>query len=480
MFRDRPGVIRALFLMTQGAGLIAGWLILPPAAFGQLQLALVYVLTVWSVAGIITFGWYLAFSLAALPDLLTAAWLVAADAMWLVPGTLLVAARSPVAVAVGVVLVINSARLLASSRAPAGEKIEARRQGAKHAEPRLFGYQPVQSLFFSRETGAAMSGALALQSAIFAITRNYPLLAAASFAAATAIWVGMSVTRGAMEARSVLRKPYTAARFLLTLLCTVTLGAVLLQSEIVEEGPPPSPPVIDLGQPSQAPGMTRRVLQRLAHVPPLPAAPSGSKGNKKAVARVVDPGPGIAAEKRMGVPGFVVRPKPKQDLRPLLAAPGARLQLSPTHSLGIPFTGEYHLFQTSSRTLPPGAIVQTGSLLRSLYGTTNGSPMDTLAVQPFNPAIDLTNCGRVLVRLVSAESMPLLASLQLVTEGSPVDGGTELMGMSAVPEEVLEFQLPSTTRRLLVRAFLISFERPAIDRSQSVRVSVEEFTLVPR
>jgi hypothetical protein len=106
--------------------------------------------------------------------------------------------------------------------------------------------------------------------------------------------------------------------------------------------------------------------------------------------------------------------------------------------------------------------------------------METIAVQAFEPPIDLTHCGKVLVALTSAETMPLLASLQLVAERSVEDGGTELMGMKPARQETLEFLVPLTSRPLRVRAIRIVFQRPAFERDKNVRVAVERFTLMPR
>jgi hypothetical protein len=163
-----------------------------------------------------------------------------------------------------------------------------------------------------------------------------------------------------------------------------------------------------------------------------------------------------------------------------LIVPGLHLQLSSFQQLAIPFTGEYELFRTSSGHLPKGAIVQTGTPLESLYGTTNGGPMETVAVQTFEPPIDLTHCRTVLVALTSAETMPLLASMQLVAVSSVEDGGTELMGMKPAREETLEFSVPPTSRPLVVHAIRIVFQRPAFERDKNVRVTVEQFILVPR
>lgn len=144
------------------------------------------------------------------------------------------------------------------------------------------------------------------------------------------------------------------------------------------------------------------------------------------------------------------------------------------------FTGEYELFRTSSGTLPAGAIVEAGTPLERIYGTTNGGQMETVAVQMFEPPLDLTHCDKVLVVLATAETLPLLASLQLVAEQSVEDGGTDMIGLNPAREVTLEFWVPLTSRPRLVRAMRIRFVRPAFDRDKNVRVAVERFTLVPR
>jgi hypothetical protein len=469
MFRRGSKSARLLILLVQSAALVAGWATFAAAGLVHLRLALCYVVSVWVVAGGITFGAYLAFSLAPLPDLLAAAWRASANAMWLVPGTLLLADRWPVAVAAGLAAVINSTRLLVLNRAPRGHAIVARRRPARQPHTRLFGYQPAQPVLFSRERLPAMFGALALEIGVFALAAKYPLLAAASFAAVTAIWVGSSVARGALQPRVASRAPYTAAGTLLTLLCTVTLTAVLLHKEIVLETWLTGAPVIDTGTPPETRGMAGQVLQRPAQGPP-----------ETVVTRLVDPGPAIGSKNQNGIPGVVLRPGPVRRLRPPLLVPGSHLQLSSSQPLAIPFAGEYELFRTSSGALPKGSKVETGTPLDSLYSTTNGGPMETVAVQAFDPPIDLMNCGKVLVALTSAETIPLLASLQLVAGQSVEDGGTELMGMQPAREQTLEFRVPFTLRPLLVRAIRIAFERPDGERSTNVRVAVERFTLVPR
>jgi len=265
---------------------------------------------------------------------------------------------------------------------------------------------------------------------------------------------------------------------ILTLLFTVTATAVLIQTEVAQETPAEDPIVAEF---QKSPGVTRRVLQRLAHVPPPPMAPPKVEAAPApVVTRLADPTPATREMGRNGVPGVALRPRPKRSQRPPLIVPGARFRFSAAESIAIPFTGEYHLFRTSSGSLPAGAIVEPGTPLDSVYGTTNGGSMETVAVQTFDPPIDLTHCGVVLVVLTSAEQLPLLASMQFVADGWVEDGSTELMGMKQARQETLEFQVPVIAKPLLVRTIRISFHRPDKDRDKNVRVAVERFTLVPR
>jgi hypothetical protein len=318
------------------------------------------------------------------------------------------------------------------------------------------------------------------------------MLAAVSFTIATAIWTAASVSRGATEARVAARAPYSAAGILLTVLLTVTLTAVLVDTEIVREGPAAPAGLFGKDDPlvragvldrDQAPGVTARVLKRLAHVPPAPPKAEGKAPQKAVVARLVEPGRVVGA--KGGIPGLILRPRPKPNQMPKLVLPGLRSRpaaeaLSAKDPLAIPFTGEYHLYRKSSEDLPPGAMVEMGTPMENRFRTTNGGQMETLAIQRFEPPLDLMNCGKLLVAVTSVEETPVLASMQLVAEGSVEDGGTDLMGMGHAREEMLEFKVPVTARPLLVRAIRISFQHPFLNPDQNARIAVERFTLEPR
>jgi hypothetical protein len=196
------------------------------------------------------------------------------------------------------------------------------------------------------------------------------------------------------------------------------------------------------------------------------------------VAQVVDPGPASGKKGLKGIPGVVLRPPVvRPRIMPVVLA-GSRLRVSSAQPLAIPFTGEYQLYRRSSGKLPKGAPVERGTPLDSLYGTTNGGPMETVAVQLFDPPIDLTNCGTVFVEVTSAEKLPVLAMMQLVTQASVEDGGTDVLGMKRSTERVLEFQVPVTVQPLMVRSIRISFQRP--ESSKNVRIAVKAFTLRAR
>ena len=106
--------------------------------------------------------------------------------------------------------------------------------------------------------------------------------------------------------------------------------------------------------------------------------------------------------------------------------------------------------------------------------------MQTVAVQPFDPPIDLANGGKVLVTVTNAEKYPVLVMMQLVTGDGLEDGGSDLLGMNGAGEQMLEFQVPATSRPLLVRAIRIAFQRPVTNNDTNVRIAVKGFTMLTR
>jgi hypothetical protein len=196
---------------------------------------------------------------------------------------------------------------------------------------------------------------------------------------------------------------------------------------------------------------------------------------------MVDPAPAAIEKNLKGIPGVVLRPPPVKPEKPPVVLAGTQFHFtSARQSFGFPFSGEYELFRMSSGSLPKGSSLEEGSPLDAVFGTTNGEPMETVAVQPFDPPLDFSHCGKVLVTVTSAEKYPVLVIMQLVTDASVEDGGTDLLSMKGAGEQMLEFQVPQTSRPMLVRALRIAFQRPATENNTNVRIAVKSFTLLTR
>ena len=246
------------------------WAILGLPELGLLRVAFLYVLSMWIAAGGITFWIYLARSQASSADLLAAAARASASAMWLVPAAFLLSSRSQLAVGAGLVAIIGSTHLLAARLVPPGVKMKSRRRVRRKTEPLLFRYQSDPQRYVLRKAGPAFLSTLALQTGVYALSGEYPLLAAVSFATATAIVTTMSVARGAMKPAATARTPYSALRIELTLLIAVTLTAALVHKETAQEKP-------GTAEIADIPAVTKSLLERLDHVPPDVASGASKK-----------------------------------------------------------------------------------------------------------------------------------------------------------------------------------------------------------
>ena len=267
----RSNVTPLLLPALYGAALVTTWAIVGLPEPGLLKLALLYVLSMWIVVGAITLWIYLARSLASFSALLAAAARASASAVWLVPGALLLAFRSPLAVGAGLVAVIAGTGLLAARLVPPGARIRSRRRIRRNTEAILFRFQSAPPAYVLRQAGPAFVGTLALQTGVYALSGEYSLLAAVSFATATAIWTTMSVARGATKPGAPARTPYSGLRMVLTLLMAVTLTAALVHTEIVQEEP-------GTAEIAGIPAMTKSLLQRLDS---RAASPCGAPGRRR-------------------------------------------------------------------------------------------------------------------------------------------------------------------------------------------------------
>ena len=116
------------------------------------------------------------------------------------------------------------------------------------------------------------------------------------------------------------------------------------------------------------------------------------------------------------VPGVILRPETRahnQEYARLLPASARGLLIS--RPMTIQFTGEYHLFPTSSGQVQSDSVVYSGTPLDAAYINMGGGSMETEAYQPFHPPIDFTNCPRLELTLRNGERSPSSATVYLIS-----------------------------------------------------------------
>jgi len=414
-------------------------------SFFQGVVSVLSVLGVWACAAAIAFGFYLSASLDRISKLLARAVRSSAPAMWLPPATLLVSNRTPGLAALGLILIANSARVFVSDIAPL-----TRRRRSPHRSDRLFGHHVAEPGFFARHTLPLILGALALQGAIFCAVAGSPLMACVLVVAGASLWA-WSFARTAVSRRSDPAKlRHSLPGILLMLLLTVW---------------------ISLGELGAADN-TIDVWRRIAYGAPAAAEPvTRTRVEKKAV-----PIAGIGL-----VPGVILRPPKKHpDRKRVIVLPESRAGGLRSRPIAIAFSGEYHLFPASSGRIQTDSSVYTGTPLDSVYMNVGGGPMETQAYQPLDPPIDLSNCAKLQVTLRIGETSPVLASVELIYEARREDLGAHAFGFERAPEETLDFDMRQGPARRGVRAIRVLFHGDPSRRSQTTKVAVQLFTLVPR
>lgn len=410
--------------------------------------ALAFVCLAWGCGTAIAFLHSLAVSLEGLPILWRRAVRVSAPAMWITPAALFLSGWSLLGAIVGVVLVANTARLLVSRMLPRAGQHDKRRSIA-----RLFRDWQVRTGVLCGESTPVIVGAFALQGAVIAILQRRPFVAAGLAGITAAVWTLSSIKRRAYDPRVEPGARRTMMSVALTLLITIGVSVPLLQlrAEAAREA-------------------AERGAADRASVPET----AGAVKISHAVPRVLLSGKEL-------VPGVILVPQVKRPAQPRIRLMGSRLGIATgTQSLNFPFTGEYHLFPTSSGRLQPGSVVYPGTPLDAVYATLGGSPLETHGYQKLNPPMDFSNCARIQMTIVSGERSPSYAVLQLVHEAGVLDLGSDIFALESGPEETLTFPVPQTGRRLLVSAIRAAFYHDPTHREESTRVAIERFTMVPR
>jgi hypothetical protein len=365
---------------------------------------------------------------------------------------LLMAERTPLASGIGFLLIMNSVRLLVLNVAP--QSIVNRRRPSRRREP-FFHYVDTHDGSFLRHTVPVILGALALQSGISATIAGYPLIASMLVASGAALLTLTWVARGAYRPSAVAPKLlWSLQSVLLTIALTTWISAAEFRF---------APPDVTGAWRYMAYGTRPKEPER-----------------RTSAARLVDTKKVLLQGKDL-VPGVILRPKTqhrKQEHVMLLPTSARGLLLS--RPMTIPFSGEYHLFPTSSGQVQSDSAVYIGTPLDAAYINLSGGSMETEAYQPLHPPIDFKNCGKLELTVRSGERSLSLATVHLIVSKEIEDLGSELFGLEPGPTEILQYDTPSVSRSLLVSAIRVVFHCDPSRRSQSTKVAVEKFTLIPR
>ena len=456
-----------IFLLGAAAtAILAACLIaMQQAALGSIRASLAYVLLDWTLAAAILLCVYAILSLEDLRSLLRISLLSSAPAMWFVPAVLLICTPSPALMAIGLLLVANTVRVLVTRGLSRRANLPAVRT-IRHGLSRQVHTAPVLSYGrasprLKSETTIVVLGALVFQLGASAIWAGYGLTAAVLFAAGAMIWTLAAISRGVCEPRKKVDSTFTAV---LTLFLTTVISVrqLSLDSKIVSD--------------TALPQITYLTLQRFIH-----KRPSVSELPRKMVTRVFTPmniAPPVSRILAEGVEGVILRPEIVPPRIKIIVSRGIRY-VSPSSSLEFRFTGEYRLFPVSSRDLKKDWSVETGTPVDSVYATLSGRPLQTEAYQVLDPPVDFTGCRALQLTLVSYQGVPAAAAVQLIGNRNVPDLGPEIFGLDQTREETIEFEVPVSLGGLRVTGIRVIFTCIQEECGQSIRVAVRGFNLIP-
>jgi hypothetical protein len=423
--------------------------------WGVLRVSLLSVIFAWASAAVALAAIYAVRSLDHAARLLVSACAAAAPAMLFPPATLLLSSPSPAVIAMGIALIANSARLLVLHANPR-KKLQKRRK--TRGKQRFF-------VAFERRGGlsAGVAGALAFQTGLGALWGGYPLAAAVFVVIATAIWTFSSIAKGSSEPHTSRSLPHALLSLTLTLLLSTAIAAREFAKE--PEG------TYSAGWLDSTVHLWNRVALGQMAKP---------REAKQTVTKVVASRPEILVKGNELVPGVIFRPEVKREARAaMFVAPRMVRPLNVVRPLSVVFSGEYHLFPTSSGTVQKDATVYRGTPMDAEYVNTSGGPMETEARQFMQPPVDLANCGAIRVHLLSGERTPALATMQLIAGRRTLDLGSEVFGVGGKEREVLEFTLPAADQ-FQADEIRIVFRGDPMRRNRSAKIAIESFVLLPR
>ena len=392
------------------------------------------ILGVWAAAAVIAFGIHLAVSMDRIKRLLLSSIRGSAAAMWIVPAVLLVYEPHPLARTIGLLLGAVTAWLLVSNLAP--QNIRQTRSDSETNSRRSFLRQSQMPRYaFSGQTLPAILGAVTLQTGLAAIVPGYPLLAVSLFAIGAGIWASAWIARDAYRPSKPSHPVYSLAAIAVTLILINLLST---------NGRTAASPTVE-----------------------------------KQVTKLVAPENTIRLPGKELLPGVILRPDSERSRKEQLPPLPFRPSLSVQQPMSFAFSGEYHLFPTSSGHVQSDSAVYRGTPIDAAYINMGGSSMETEALQRFEPPIDCSNCGKILLALLNGEPSPASATLRLLFDRDEQEVGSQIFGFEFKTAETLEYEVPAPMRKQRLTGFRVIFHCNPSRRSQSTKVAIDRFTLLP-
>ena len=418
-------------------------------------------------------------------DVVEATLRTSAAAVWFAPATILMIHLSPLALPVGLVLVINATRLLYSD----WRQIHTEPERVTILVPQeawLLGSGELPEHFFPRHFGPALLIACAIQTASAAELMRHTLAAAALFALSAALLTVFAISAGAWEEARRPSLPRTIVGLLLTVLLAGTITLVGLAGGggggdgtgvdggedplgLTHHGPSATPPAKKLQQPPD----------------------SGKKGTEDAAARPPEDKPDVPVVTGPAVdgsyPGVILWPeiKPVTVLIEPMPAIGGKFA-GTRHPLVIPFGGEYWIWRFLLPRPPGNSFFQRGSPARLSFSSTDHWPLQMEAHQKLEQDIDLSCCSKIQIGVSNADRYPGTVTLELLAGGFSLGKAlvTSVPDLSKDPvqpvSETLDYPVPAELAGHPINQFKVQYQRLRGRTDKSCKVAIERFVLVPR
>lgn len=436
--------------------------------------ALLFAVLAWLLAGAITLGLYFLVPGLRSGRMLASALRAAFVGVWFAPACILLSHLSPASLAAALILVVAATRMLYTEWVEWGPP---RPEPARAPVLGLFGRFNVKRPFVTRELLTGLAAAVALQSGVICVWKNYPVLAGAWFVLSAAIVTLFAMVSGAVEQSPLPTLPRSAIGMAMTVLLAagLTVGGIRATRGSGSgdgDGDGLGPGAAGA---RHAFASARDVLKELFGEQEKGAADGDPFARK--TPQVV---PGIAPDGSF--PGVILWPEIKPITRIVAPPPkGIGSGVAIERSYAIPFAGQYLLYRFPQLRPPATSILQRGSPAALSFSTIDRVRLNMDAVQKLDEPVDLSCCSAIRVEIWNADRYPDTVVLELYANTTrlgavPVRSTPDLSREEtvAVPE-TLEF--PSAP--VVATEFKVVFRPHATRAYKSARIAIERFVLVP-